>query len=233
MRVGIVGAMSVEVAELLKSMNVEKMETISDIEYHIGQIDGYDVVVAKCGVGKVHAAICTQTMILKFSPDIVINTGVAGSLTSKLDLGDCAIGSSVVQYDVDTSAVGDPVGLISGINMIEFPCDDFVVKNLTQAVEQVPNMKYEVGLIATGDKFLNSKEGKEGILLNFKAIACEMESGSVGQVCYVNKTPFGIIRAISDNADSESHVEYGEFLSEAALKASDVVKSFLKVVNNQ
>lgn len=232
MLVGIIGAMNVEVAELLKSMKLDRTEVISSVEYHVGEIDGYKVVIAKCGVGKVHASICTQTMILRFSPDVIINTGVAGSLSPELDVGDVAIGSSVVQYDMDTSAVGDPVGLISGINVIEFSCDELVLKKLIYAVEHLKSIHYKVGLIATGDRFLNSREGKEKILENFNAIACEMESGSIAQVCYVNKKPFGIIRAISDNADSVSHVEYGEFLTDAAAKATAVVKSFLELINS-
>ncbi len=227
MLIGIIGAMQVEVAELVKSMKIGRVETISLISFYFGTLDGYDIVIAKCGPGKVNAAICAQTMILKFLPDIIVNTGVAGSLTNSLDVGDCAVASSVVQYDVDTTAVGDPLGMISGIEVIEFPCHALVVRSLTSALKSMNDLHYEVGLIATGDKFMNSSADKNGVLMNFNAIACEMESGSIGQVCYMNNVPFGIIRSISDNSDSTSNIDYSQFLELAALRATSVVKKFL------
>jgi adenosylhomocysteine nucleosidase len=93
------------------------------------------------------------------------------------------------------------------------------------------DIHYEVGLIATGDKFMNSSEDKNEILINFNAIACEMESGSIGHVCYVNNIPFGIIRSISDNSDSTSNIDYSRFLEQSALRAASVVKEFLNQVN--
>jgi len=231
MLVGIIGAMKVEVAELVKYMKISNVETISLNDFYTGTIDSYDVVIATCGPGKVNAAICAQTMILKFSPDMVINTGVAGSLTHSLNVGDCAVASSVVQYDVDTTAIGDPLGMISGVNLIEFHCDSLVVQRLSNSLRIMNDVHYQIGLIATGDKFLNSKEEKLQILKNFDAIACEMESGSIGQVCYVNKKPFGIIRSISDNADNTSDIDYYRFLERAALRAANVVKIFLNQVH--
>jgi len=229
--VGIIGAMKVEVAELVKAMAVEKVERISTMDFYVGSINGHQVVVVTCGIGKVHAAMCTQTMITRYSPDIIVNTGVAGSLTPKLEIGDCAIASSVVQYDVDTTAFGDPLGMISGIDIVEFYCDPLIVEALSQAVLSVEKTHYETGLIATGDRFLKGGEDKKAILDSFEAIACEMESGSIGQVCTINDIPFGIIRAISDNADSTSCVEYTDFLNAAAAMAAKTVKIFLEKVN--
>ncbi len=119
MKIGIIGAMDVEVAELIESMENIKKDTISGIVYYEGTLQGKDVVVAKCGIGKVHAAVCTQTMILKYNPAAIINTGVAGSLSASLDIGDLVVSNKVVQHDFDTSGVGDPIGLISGIDLIE------------------------------------------------------------------------------------------------------------------
>lgn len=227
MSVGIIGAMQVEVTKLLECMNIRTVDRVSATDYYVGTLDDHEVVVAKCGPGKVNAAICAQTMILKYAPDLILNTGVAGSLTAALAVGDSAVASAVVQYDVDTSAVGDPVGLISGINVIEFPCDRAVVARLTQALHTIPDVSYQVGMVATGDKFLKSKREKDEILKNFSAVACDMESGSIGQVCYVNQTAFGIIRTISDNADSTSHIDYAQFLELAALRSATVARLFL------
>ena len=117
--IGIIGAMGVEVLALAELLENKKCEKISGIEYMSGTIYGKDVVLAVCGIGKVFAAICAQTMILKYNPDVIINTGVAGTLSDELSIGDIAIADSVVQHDMDTSPLGDPVGMLSDINIIK------------------------------------------------------------------------------------------------------------------
>ena len=192
-----------------------------------GTIFDKDVVLAVCGIGKVFAAICAQTMILKYNPDVIINTGVAGTLTNKLSIGDIAIADNVVQHDMDTSPLGDPVGLLSGINIVKIPADEKTYKAIESCVKAA-NTNYEIGTIASGDQFLASNDVKERIVKNFGAIAGEMEGGSIGHVCYVNKKPFCVLRAISDCADGTGAENYMEFLNLAAQKAVDVMKSFIK-----
>lgn len=228
MVVGIIGAMKVEITRLLECMEIDKRETISLIDFFHGRIDGHSVILTACGPGKVNAAVCTQTMIVRYAPDIIINTGTAGSLSPSLGVGDLAIASAVVQYDIDTTALGDPRGLVSGIDMVEFTCDPVIIEKLIQSVDSLHS---EVGIIATGDRFLGSIEEKQEILRHFNAIACEMESASIGQVCYMNQVPFGIIRSISDNADQESCMDYAEFLEMAASRAASMVRIFLEKID--
>ena len=121
MLVGIIGAMDLEVQALKGLMDNAVVETISTIDFYKGNINGVETAVA--GVGKVNAAVCSQTMILKYSPDIMINVGVAGGLSDEFKIGDIAVADSVVEHDMDTSPIGDPVGLISGINLVNIPCD--------------------------------------------------------------------------------------------------------------
>ena len=116
--IGIIGAMRVEMEALAAALENKKTEVVSDIEFHTGSLSGRDVVLAVCGVGKVFAAMCAQTMILRFGATKIINTGVAGTLTDKLSVGDIAVADDVVQHDMDTSPLGDPVGLISGLNIV-------------------------------------------------------------------------------------------------------------------
>jgi len=225
--IGIIGAMGVEI-ETLKQITENKETTIiSGIEFTKGTIFGKDVVLAVCGVGKVFAAICAQTMILKFAPDIIINTGVAGTLSEKLSIGDIAISKDVVQHDMDTTPLGDPPGLISGINMIKFPADEKAVKIISECVKE-KNINYLTGTIASGDKFLASQKEKKRITDTFDAIAGEMEGASVGHTCYVNDTPFLVLRAISDKADGSGAENYFEFLKIAAENAANVMKNFIK-----
>lgn len=115
---GIIGAMKIEIEALNAQMENRQTKTVSGIEFTSGTLCGREVVTAVCGIGKVFAAMCAQTMILLYSPDRIINTGVAGSLSMKLNIGDIAVSDFVVEHDMDTSPLGDPVGMISGLSLI-------------------------------------------------------------------------------------------------------------------
>ena len=166
-------------------------------------------------------------MILKYSPCLVINTGVGGSLSEKLSIGDIAVATDVVQHDMDTSPLGDPVGLVSGINIVHFPSDTHAASLISAAADSL-GVNSLIGTIASGDHFIASREKKNYIKDNFGASACEMEGAAIGHVCYVNVTPFAVIRAISDTADDSSHMDYGEFLKLAAKRSFKVIKRFVK-----
>ena len=133
--IGIIGAMDIEVDSLISSMSEKTEKIISSIRFVQGKLYGKDIVIAKCGIGKVFAAICTQTMILEFAPSVIINTGVAGSLVKGFNVLDVAVATSVVQHDMDTSAIGDPKGLISGINVIYIDTCKEVSNALKKAAE--------------------------------------------------------------------------------------------------
>jgi len=225
---GIIGAMEIEVAEIKDSMEDISQEEISGVIYYKGKIHGKDVIVAKCGVGKVHAAVCTQTMILKYSPDVIINTGVAGSLNSKLDIADLVISDFVVEHDMDTSALGDPLGLISGIDIIKIPSAVQVVEKIKNAAEHIENTNVFVGTIATGDQFICNIEQKNHIVDNFDALCAEMEGAAIGHVCYLNKVDFCIVRAISDKADGTAHMDFPSFVKIAAKKSTELIHNYLK-----
>lgn len=225
---GIIGAMKVEVENLKKLISNCTVESVSNIEYYRGELFNKEIVVAQSGVGKVNAAICAQTMILKYAPELIINIGVAGGIGEGINLGDVVIATGVIQHDVDTSAVGDPVGMVSGINLIEIPCSADAVNLLKNAAVKMDAFKVHMGIIASGDQFLNSRTKTMKIGEAFGAIACEMESGSIGQVCYINNTKFAIIRAISDSGDSNSGFDYNKFVQTAANNSIALITNFLK-----
>lgn len=224
--IGIIGAMRIEVETIKSLMENKEAQTVSGVEYVSGTLHGKDIVVAVCGIGKVAAAMCAQTMILKYSPEAIINTGVGGSLSEKLNICDVAIAESLVQHDMDTSPLGDPVGLISGINIVNIPCDGAVVEKLEKCVEALGGIKAVRGVIASGDQFIADSTKKDYIRSNFDAIVCEMEGASIAQVCYINGVPFGVVRAVSDCADGSSHMDYGEFLPVAAANAAKLIELF-------
>ena len=225
--IGIIAAMNVEMDGLRAHMESPVSETVSGVTFVRGIIEGREVVTAVCGIGKVFAALCAQTMILRYAPEAVINTGVAGTLTDELSIGNLAVSSCVVQHDMDTSAIGDPVGLISGINMVEIPADKALTERLCAAAETV-GVKTLTGCIASGDQFVASPGRKTFITDTFSAIACEMEGAAIGQVCYVNGVPFCVLRAISDSADGSSHMDYPVFAQMAAEQSVRLLLAFLR-----
>ena len=224
--VGIICAMKKEADGIISAMvNVNK-ETVSGIEFNIGRIGKRDCVVAVCGIGKVFAALCAQTMIIKYDPCLIINSGVAGGLSPELKICDIAIASSLVQHDMDTSALGDPKGLISGINIVELPCDKKTASLLKKCAEDEGIHVIE-GVIASGDKFISENSDKVFIHNTFGAIACEMEGAAVGQVCYVNAVPCCVMRAISDGGDDNAKMDYPTFAKIAAEQAVKVILNYL------
>ena len=225
--IGIIAAMNVEMQALRAHIENPVSETISGIEFVRGTIGGREVVTAVCGIGKVFAALCAQTMILTYKPECVINTGVAGTLTDKLSIGHIAVSSAVVQHDMDTSALGDPKGLISGINVVEIPADEALSGKILACAKEM-DINAVCGVIASGDQFVASGERKEFITGQFGAIACEMEGAAIGQVCYVNKVPFCVLRAISDSADGSSHMDYPQFVKIAAEQSVSLMRRVMK-----
>ena len=225
--IGIIAAMEVELQSLRSLMQNPEEETISGLRFVRGTLEGRDVVTVVCGIGKVFAALTTQTMILRYAPEAIICTGVAGTLTQQLSIGDIAVSACVVQHDIDTSALGDPPGLISGLNLIELPAHAPLADRLTACANEL-GLRTLRGVIASGDQFIASAERKAEIVRQFGAIACEMEGGAVAQVCHVNGTPFCVLRAISDSADGSSHMDYPQFVRLAAEQSVRLVRAYLK-----
>ena len=224
--IGIIGAMDIEVAALRARMENPTVETVSGMDFIRGRLEGRDVVLVRSGVGKVFAGICAQTLILKYGVEAIINSGVGGTLTEELHIGDVALSSACVQHDMDTTPVGDPYGLISGINMIELPAD----AAMTAAFDRVcteAGVNHRIGVIATGDQFVHTQERRDWIRKQFGAVAVEMEAASIAQVCYVNNIPFVSIRVISDEASGNVKIDYLSFVKKAAATSSDITLRWL------
>ncbi len=224
---GILGAMDIEVDGLKAMATDVTEEKISGKTFICGKIHGKDVVIAKCGIGKVNAALCAEAMILKYNPDLIINTGVAGSLTRDLLIGDIVIADSVCQHDFDTSPLGDPIGLIPEVNLVKIPADKAAKEKLEAVIKKL-GLNSKTGTVASGDAFIASSEKKDFIVSYFGALACEMEGASIGQVCAVNNTPFAVLRALSDSADEGSCEDYPAFCKLAAKNSINVISEFIR-----
>jgi len=221
--IGIIGAMDIEIEHINAGMEEKEEITVSGALYTKGKLYGKDVVTAVCGIGKVFAAMCAQTMIIKFGADKIINTGVAGGLTNKTDILDTVVATALVQHDMDTTYFGDPRGMISGINVVEFECDKTLADKIIANVEG----NFIRGIIASGDCFVADNDKKNDISETFNAVACEMEGAAIAQICYVNKVPFCVLRTISDGANGEE-MSYEKFRGVAAEKAAKVIINTIK-----
>lgn len=224
--IGIIGAMDIEVDGVVSEMKNTTCEVVGTMKFIKGELYGKQVVACKCGIGKVFAAICAQTMILKYAPSIIVNSGVAGTLSETLSVLDTVVAIDVVQHDMDTSPLGDPVGLISGINMVNIETDE-KASNLIDGISRALGVNTFRGTIASGDQFVASANKKREIFEKFGAVACEMEGASIGQTCYVNNVPFAIIRSISDGKGEA--LDYFTFSELAAQQSIKILKKFIEI----
>ncbi len=227
MKFGIIGAMELEVNALKEKMDDPVITTVSSVDFYSGKINGTETVVATAGVGKVNAAICAQTMILTFKPDILINIGVAGGLRDDFKIGDIAVATSVVEHDMDTTPIGDPRGFITGINKVYMDCDKKLADILYDEANKVGDIRAQKGVIASGDQFISDDAARNRIKSEFNAIAAEMEGASIGHVCTVNNVPFGVLRAISDGANDDSAMDFPAFAKAAAKNSVKIMLNVL------
>lgn len=224
--IGIIGAMALEIEKLKEKLTNAQEEVISGVRFTRGTLFGREVVLAVCGMGKCFAAMGTEAMILRYQPEAVINVGVAGTLTEKLGIGDVAIGTSAVCHDLDTSPLGDPVGMVSGINVVYFQLETALYRRF-EAICRAQGIGCRLGTIASGDQFVVDPARKKWIAETFGALACEMEGQPIAQVCYVNRTPCAILRSISDSIDGGA-ADYEIFKYKAAEVTNKIIEEYLK-----
>ena len=228
-KIGIIGAMDIEVDNLKKASEISNKISIADMEFNEGKLGGVDVVIVKCGMGKVNAAICAQILINSFGVTGVINTGVAGSLNNKLNIGDVVIAQDIVQHDYDISPLGFKKGEIPYTGLVFFKTDESLRKKAFEGAKNfAPDIQVIEGRICTGDQFIATKEQKNKIISNFGGDCCEMEGGAIAQTCYLNHIPFVVIRAISDKADSSETPDFNEFEASAAKLCANITEYIVK-----
>lgn len=225
--IGIIGAMDEEVALLREKAEIIAAKNILGSDFYMAKYNGKNIVIVKCGIGKVNAAICAQVLIDHFAVDSIINTGVAGAIFKELKIGDVVISTDTVQHDMDTSVLGDPVGTIPRMDESFFKADETLIELAKAAGEQCTDHKVYTGRIASGDQFISSSEQKNKIWKLFGAYCAEMEGAAIGHACYLNRVPFVIIRSISDNADGEAGMSFTEFTHIAAVNSSKMVERVL------
>ena len=228
-KIGIIGAMELEVESLKAQMTVENTTSRANMNFFEGKLGNANVVIVRCGIGKVNAAICTQILADLYGVTHIINTGVAGSLNAKLDIGDILISKDVIHHDVDVTIFGYALGEVPQLGTREFVADEQMVALAKQTCEEVnPDLHAIVGRVVSGDQFISSKEVKERLIANFQGDCAEMEGASIAHACFLNKVPFVIIRAISDKADDSADMDYPTFERKAAHDCAKLTKEFVQ-----
>ena len=226
---GIIGAMDPEVTSLQESLTDPKSEIIADMKFVSGRLGQTEAVIVKCGMGKVNAGICAHTLIQKYGCTKIINTGVAGSLDSRIDIGDIVVSTEAVQHDFDVSVIGFQKGEIPYTGLVAFPSDPALHDEAVKAVKATaPEINVFEGRVCSGDQFIASSEQKNKILETFGGLCCEMEGGAIAQVCYLNHTPYVILRAISDKADHSEEMSFEQFAETAAKRCAAIVHVMVK-----
>ena len=228
MTIGIIGAMEEEVALLKNEMKIEETLEYASMLFCKGELCGKQVVIVRSGIGKVNAAICAQILADRFSVDVLINTGIAGSLDAAIDIGDMVISTDLVEHDMDATIFGDPLGQVPRMDTFSFPADAALVeKAVTANKEANPEIQTFTGRIVSGDQFVSSSEVKEKLVKNFGAKCTEMEGAAIAHAAYLNKISCVIIRAISDKADNCATMDYPTFEKKAIAHSVKLVRNLL------
>lgn len=223
-KIGIIGAMELEVAELKSQMTVKNIEKKAGMEFFDGSLNGTAAVVVRSGVGKVNAALCVQILADDFRVTHIINTGVAGSLNPKLDIGDILISRDALHHDVDATVWGYLPGEVPQLGIREFSADHRLAELALQACEKVnPDIHAMTGRILSGDQFISDKAVKQRLTETFQGDCAEMEGAAIAHAACLNNIPFVIIRAISDKADDSAEIEYPLFEAAAAKHSARLV----------
>ncbi len=228
--IGILTAMESEIEAIKEQENIERVENIAGMDFCVGTLGGKKAVVVQCGMGKVNAAIATQTLISSFKAETVINVGCAGCIADGMDIGDFVVAEGIVQHDFDVCFGGFNYGEVPYTGRVEFPADKEISDKASKVIEAfLPHRKLRRGLICTGDQFISTAEQKKQIFTHFpEALCAEMEGGAVGQTAYLSNVPFVIIRSMSDKADGSG--DFMKHFKEVTREGAEAVVELVKVL---
>jgi len=230
-RIGIIGAMDLEVEHLKSEMQISRIVDKAGMEFYTGTLKGVDVVIVRSGIGKVNAGLCAQILADVFQVTHIINTGVAGSLNAKLDIGDILISKDALYHDMDVRIFGYQLGEVPQMGCREFKADKAMIEAAVSSCKEVnPDIHVEVGRILSGDQFISDKAKKETLIADFQGDCTEMEGAAIAHSAYLNKIPFVIIRAISDKADDSAEMDYPTFEREAAKHSAKLVEHMITLL---
>ena len=226
---GIIGAMDVEVNSIKSELENVEIKNIAAMDFYKGTLAGKEVVVVKCGVGKVNAAICAQILVSVFGVSALVNTGVAGSLNNDINICDIVVSTSALEHDMDVTPLGYAKGVIPDMDQSEFKADENLIKLAKDSAEEAGlDVKIFEGKVVSGDQFISDKEKKKWLTDTFAGYCTEMEGAAIAQVCYFNHIPFLIVRAISDKADDSASMDYPTFEAQAIRHSVNLMAEMIR-----
>lgn len=228
MRLAILGAMPEEISPLLDVLkDYEKVEYANNT-YYISSYKNHELILAYSKIGKVNSSLSAAVLIEKFKAQKLLFTGVAGAFNPELEIGDLLYATKLVQYDLDITAFGHPLGFVPG-NEIFIKTDEALNEIALQSAKDL-KVELKSGIIATGDEFICDEKKKARIREIFNADACEMEGASVALVCDALKIPCFILRSISDKAGEKAEFDFDEFVvNSAKISANFILKMCEKI----
>lgn len=229
-KLGIIGAMSMEVETLVSAMASSVSKEIAGSIFYEGTLDGLSAVVVQCGVGKVNAALCAQILCTAFSVTHLVNTGIAGSLCAELDIGDLVVSRDAMYHDFDCVHFGYPYGKVPGMDTVSFPADETMMAYAFSAAEKVNPGHTKIGRVASGDQFVADGDKKAFIIEKTQGLCTEMEGAAIAQTAYRNHIPFVILRSISDKADNSAQMDYPAFETLSAHRCAQVTREMVKLL---
>lgn len=232
-KLGIIGAMSIEVENLKAAMTDLQITEKAGMEFYEGKLENLPCVVVQCGVGKVNAALCVQVLCDLYGVTHVVNTGVAGSLCNDLDIGDFVISDDAMYHDFNCAPINPnyAVGQVPGLPVRTFKADENLMKLAFDAAESVNPGHAKIGRVASGDQFVCRKDVKEQIISDTGALCTEMEGAAIAHAAWRNGVPFVVLRAISDKADDSAEMDYPTFEQIAAARSTAVTQTMAKMLS--
>ena len=233
--IGIIGAMAEEVSLFKESMAITKTEQYARMDFILGELNSQEIVLLQSGIVKVNVTIGTQLMIDKYDVDLIIFTGLAGSLVPNLSQGDIVVSNNVVQYDFDLTAFGRRHGELPDVGrmievdskLVKFAC--YAFDDVFEFAEKKP--KFLVGTICSGARFVTDTRKSDWLQRGFGAVATEMEGAAVGYTCHLNEVPFIILRTISDTGGSQATEDFERYLKVASENSFKIVSTMLRVIS--
>lgn len=227
--IGIIGAMHEEVIELREMMtDLEKIEVL-DLVFYRGNLEGKEIVLVEGGIGKVNSSVCTTLLIDRFKVDKLIFTGVAGGTNPEIEVGDIVISNELIEHDFDCTAFGLKPGEIPRMDTSIFKADSKLIKIAEDSAHSIFDKKsIYTGRIVSGDEFVAEPSKIKWLRDTFNSECTEMEGAAVAHVCHLFKTPFVIIRSISDKANDDAKTDFQEFVKLASKNSKKIIVEMLK-----
>ena len=224
-KIGIIGALDEEVASLIEKTNAKFERSALETNFYRANFNGYDLVIVRCGIGKVNAAIIAQEIIDEYGVDAIINVGVAGAIDSRVKKDGLVISKKLYEHDFDCL---EGAGVIPRMKTSKFVADEELINAAKASCEKVCEKEnFFIGVIVSGDQFICTHEKKEWLSEEFGALCAEMEGAAIAHACQINAIPFVILRSISDFADEQAEKCYKDSKDEAVDYTTEVVFGML------